>query len=173
MSQELFIKNIEYLVEKNIAVKKTDEENAVMRQTIANALAELNHQLSDEDIIFVYSLKEDKEELEPDNPDNKVTTLKYERIGIFLKNDIFIEVLYMIKLNSAAIAEISKRYITGLMPIYKNVGSPDRTVNDFEEIDHLIFKMNDLNEGIKLYSHQHSGNKSIKEIYLEFLNRLK
>lgn len=172
MSQNLFNENISYLVEKNVSVKKTDKENAVMRQTVAITLAGLNHKLNDEDIIFVYSLSDDKVKIEPDNPDNLVTTVETYHIGIYTKDNIFIEVIYSYSQNSAFVLGISKHSIKLVKPIYRNVGDPDRVVKDYEEIDHLMFKLSDYREPITLYSHEYSANKTIKEMYLEFFNRL-
>lgn len=173
MTQEIFIANINYLVTKDVSVKKTNEENANMRQTVANTFADLNYSLSDEDIIFIYSLSEDKVKLDPDDPDNKVTTLDKIRVGVYTKNDLFIEFVYQYNLNGTYVSEISKRSIKNVQPSYRNVGGPDKVVDQFEEIEHLSFKISDYKEAITLYNHQHSGNKSIKEIYIDFIERLK
>lgn len=172
MSQNLFNENISYLVKKGVSVKRTDEENAVMRQTVAITLAGLNHKLSDEDIIFVYSLSNDKVKIEPDNPDNVVTTVETYRIGIYTKDNTFIEVNYSYSLNSAFVAGISKRLIKRIQPSYRNIGSPDTIVKEYEEIDHLTFALSDYGDSITLHSHEYSANKTIKEMYLEFFNRL-
>ncbi|MGG6819816.1 hypothetical protein [Staphylococcus pseudoxylosus] len=170
MSQELFISNISYLVDKNVKVKKTDEENAVIRQTIANALADLNYKLSDDDIIFTYVTDKDRTKL---NPEDKFTTLHSIRVAVFTKNGLFIEAVYLYSIHSAFISEISKRTIEKVQPIYQYVGNPDKIVTKFEEIDHLTFGLSNYDELITLHSHEHSGNKTIKEIYLEFIERLK
>lgn len=176
MSNELLHANISYLVAKNVSVKKTNEENeenALMRQTVSNTLADMNHKLSDEDIIFVYSLSDERVRVEPDNPDNRLKRIETFHIGIYTKNNIFIEVKYNYSQNMAYVAGISKHSIVQVQPDYRNVGDPDKVVNNFEELDHLTFELSDYYAPITLYSHEYSANKTIKEIYLDFIKRLK
>lgn len=170
MSQELFLSNISYLVNKKVKVKQTDKENAVMRQVIANTLAELNHKLSDDDIIFTYATDIDRIKL---NPEDKFTELAKERVAVFTKSGLFIEAVYDFDEDSAFISQIRKRTIEVVKPIYQHVGSPGLIVEEFEEIDHLTFRFSDNREYITLHNHDYSGNKTIKEIYLAFIEQLK
>ncbi|MDW4099469.1 hypothetical protein QI260_05910 [Staphylococcus saprophyticus] len=170
MSQELFLSNISYLVDKEVKVKPTNEENAVIRQIVANVLAELNHKLSDDDIIFTYATDIDRTKLDPED---NFTTLANERVAVFTKNGLFIEAVYKFDTDSAFISQIRKRTIEVVKPIYQYVGEPGEIVEEFEEIDHLRFRFSDNLEYITLHSHEHSGNKTIKEIYLAFIEKLK
>ncbi|MEB7865894.1 hypothetical protein NGC65_10615 [Staphylococcus xylosus] len=186
MPEMLFDKNMQYLKKSKLTVYPNNnskfEANQGMRHFISNSLEDLDHELTDEDVIFTFSNSSDevKKEVVVTNADTGLVStettngLDALRIGILTKDDYFFEYVFDKITDSCYLSGIKKVSIELIEPDY--VSYRQDIPSDFKEytpLDHLSFILKGYHERITLHGHEYMSNKSIRDIYLNFFSRLK
>lgn len=189
MAETLIKKNVQYLKDSKVTVYPKNnskiEVNQGMRHFIGNSLRDLGRELTDEDVIFTFSNSKDevKKEVEVTNADTGLVStettngLDALRIGILTKDDYFFEYVFNKITDSCSLSGISKVSIEFIKLYYVSYKHDIPTeFREYTQLDHLSFNLKGYKgyyERITLHGHEYMGNKTIREIYLNFFSRLK
>lgn len=193
MTQELLDENIRYFRSTGIDLFEKPDLYENINHYIANSLADIGHELSNEDIIFTFSrnldikmvVKEEyKETIKQEERSPRMEEYERDpagqidsvRIGILTTGNVFYE--YCIHLDGESrghifLVDIKRVNLKKIKPDYTlyNQKSDVRT-RQYRTLDHLFFDFEEMNETIALYGHIVKSNKSLQEINKSLLKRL-
>lgn len=192
--QDLLVDNLSYLENINVTLFEKKFLNDNVNHYIANSLADANHKLTNNDILFVFSKcidiknvltkeaqkeidstgrKVKKDDLEKD-PTGQIDSI---RIGILTEDNIFYEYKIDLKEDSNAqttLTNIAKQSIEEVIPEYNGYNQSSHILTrQFRSLDCLYFKFENFGELIQLQKNSFQGNKNLEELNREFIKRLK
>lgn len=193
MTQELLDKNIRYFRSTGIDLFEKPDLYENINHYIANSLADIGHELSNEDIIFTFSrnldikmvVKEEyKETIKQEERSPRMEEYERDpagqidsvRIGILTTGNFFYE--YCIHLDDESrghifLVDIKRVNLKKIKPDYTHYNQKsDVRTRQYRTLDHLFFDFEEMNETIALYGHIVKSNKSLQEINKSLLKRL-
>ena len=142
------------------------EREGQIKFYIANTLAGLDYVLSDNDIVFTYTLSSDV-----DKETKKVD--KYY-IAVLTEEDILYNFLVSFDDVYVSILKIVKTSIISVAPMFADYNFDEPIARkSFEEFDHLSISFDKIHETITLYGHTYEGNKPLKDVARNLIRRLK
>lgn len=163
MSQDIMNDNIIFLRGCNLNLFNEKDLNEYLFHFVANSLADINYTLTTSDILFKFSLKFDRD-------------LDNFKLGIMTTDNILFE--YLISNDNQSYGRILsfrvlKLSIKSIQPVYEDYNqSTEYNQKRNKNLDYLFLFFFEINEQIKLESHNLKSNKSLREISRELLQRL-
>lgn len=163
MSQDIMNDNIIFLRGCNLNLFNEKDLNENLFHFVANSLADINYTLTTSDILFKFSLKFDRD-------------LDNFKLGIMTTDNILFE--YLISNDNQSYGRILsfrvlKLSIKSIQPVYEDYNqSTEYNQIRNKNLDYLFLFFFEINEQIKLESHNLKSNKSLREISRELLQRL-
>lgn len=163
MSQDIMNDNIIFLRGCNLNLFNEKDLNEYLFHFVANSLADINYTLTTSDILFKFSLKFDRD-------------LDNFKLGIMTTDNILFE--YLISNDNQSYGRILsfrvlKLSIKSIQPVYEDYNqSTEYNQIRNKNLDYLFLFFFEINEQIKLESHNLKSNKSLREISRELLQRL-
>lgn len=179
MCTEILEKNVQYIREVGFDIFEDELRNENVNHFIANSTADLEYEISDDDIIFKFSLDADIRYIPNDDEKGKFKKdptgiINQARIGILTKENTFFE--YMVSLeetNHVFLIGVYKLTLDTLKPDYTFYKQDDNPkIRKFKTLDHLFIDFNEIGETIRLYGHSYCGNKQLSELNKELFKRL-
>lgn len=171
MSGELLKVNLEYLSNMDIEKALEKDQKALKREVqikfyIANILAGLDYALSDNDIVFAYTLSEDR--------DKETKQVNKYYIAVLTQEDKLYKFLVSIDSVQVTILSVVKTSVISVAPMFANYNFNEPIDNKrFKDFNHLSINFDKISEIITLHDHTYEGNKPLKDVAKELIIRLK